>query len=545
MASSADPTTIAVTAEAPTKLASKQTWVWIVIAGATLLGFALRLYLLLRPGYLLGVTQYDDGEYVGSAIRLADGMLPYRDFAFVQPPAITVLLLPVGLLARALGTDTGFAIARLLTVCVGAASVTLGGLLVRHRGLLATAITCGVLAIFPDAIGASYTVFLEPYLVLFCLIGALIMFAGDEFVTGRRRVLWGGVVFGLAGAIKVWAIFPVLVLLALLWYRESLRRGLIFVGGVIAGFCLPVAFFFLEAPDAFINSVIGAQLHQANLVRAPVRMRLFSLFGLADVPPAGRHILAATVVILAYVAVVFLGGWLYSRRAPPPIDWFAVATLGLTLAAFMLPGDYSPHYATFFALFLALSLALPTARLADVLSGRLESSSRPLASSAVVILPLTGLVAVGVVLAAVHQFHYEAPLRTGGPPIVDDRYIPAGACVLTDESSFTVAGDRFISRVPGCGTIVDAIATDMSLSRGRTATTGAGQYPAVDAAWMSAFEKAEYVWLNCGPPRAPACDRWTNRRIPWTDSLVSYFTRNFRQLPQVPGYLYVRVHQPS
>ncbi len=514
---------------------------WAVIAAATMVGFALRLYLLLRPGYLLGVTQYDDGEYLGSAIRLADGMLPYRDFAFVQPPGIILLLSPVGLLARALGTDTGFAIARLLTVCVGAASVTLGGLLVRHRGLLATAITCGVLAIFPDAIGASYTVFLEPYLVLFCLIGALIMFAGDELNTGRRRVLWGGLVFGLAGAIKVWAIFPALVLLALLWHRESLRRALIFASGVIAGFCIPVAFFFLEAPNAFLDSVVGAQLHQTELTRVPVRTRLFSLFGLADVPHAGRHIVAAALVMLAYVAVVFVGAWLLSRRAPPPIEWFAVATLGLALVAFMLPDDYYPHYATFFAVFLALSLALPTARLVNVLSGRLHAGSGLLASPAAMIVPLTGLVALGVVLSTVHQFHSEAPLKAGGPPVVDDRYIPAGSCVLTDESSFTIAGDRFISNVPGCAAIVDPIATDMSLSRGRNASTGAGQYPAVDAVWMSAFEKAQYVWLNCGPPRAPGCDRWTNRRIPWTDSLVSYFTRNFKQLPQVPGYLYVRV----
>ena len=33
-------------------------------------GSALRVYCLLRPGYLLGVTEYDDGSYFGSALRL-------------------------------------------------------------------------------------------------------------------------------------------------------------------------------------------------------------------------------------------------------------------------------------------------------------------------------------------------------------------------------------------------------------------------------------------------------------------------------------------
>ena len=54
--------------------------VTIVIVAATVLGLALRLYQLSRPGYLLGVTEYDDGTDFGSAIRLVHGYLPYRDF---------------------------------------------------------------------------------------------------------------------------------------------------------------------------------------------------------------------------------------------------------------------------------------------------------------------------------------------------------------------------------------------------------------------------------------------------------------------------------
>src|SRR4029077_290487 len=41
--------------------------VTLAIAGFTVLGLVLRLSLLSRPGYLLGVTQYDDGPYFGSA----------------------------------------------------------------------------------------------------------------------------------------------------------------------------------------------------------------------------------------------------------------------------------------------------------------------------------------------------------------------------------------------------------------------------------------------------------------------------------------------
>src|SRR5215472_6976370 len=78
----------------------------VAIAVTTLVALILRAYLLLRPG-LLTVTQYDDGPYFGSAVRLVHGVLPYRDFAFVQPPGITVLLGPVGLASYLTGTAGG------------------------------------------------------------------------------------------------------------------------------------------------------------------------------------------------------------------------------------------------------------------------------------------------------------------------------------------------------------------------------------------------------------------------------------------------------
>ena len=91
----------------------------------------------------------------------------------------------------------------------------MAGLLVRHRGLFAALVACGVLAIYPDSILAARTVLLEPWLVLFCLLGALAVFDRDEVHRQRRRLLAGGALFGFAGAVKVWAIIPVLVILAL------------------------------------------------------------------------------------------------------------------------------------------------------------------------------------------------------------------------------------------------------------------------------------------------------------------------------------------
>ncbi len=99
-----------------------------VIAAATLLALLLRFYQLARPGYLLGVNEYDDGNYFGSAVRLINGALPYRDFLIVQPPGITLLMIPAALLSKVTGSAWGMAVGRILTSLAGAAAVTLAGL---------------------------------------------------------------------------------------------------------------------------------------------------------------------------------------------------------------------------------------------------------------------------------------------------------------------------------------------------------------------------------------------------------------------------------
>jgi hypothetical protein len=67
---------------------------------ATVVALAIRLYLLTRLRYLTGLTEYDDGVYLGGAVSLISGALPYHGFAFVQPPGILLLMAPAALLAK-------------------------------------------------------------------------------------------------------------------------------------------------------------------------------------------------------------------------------------------------------------------------------------------------------------------------------------------------------------------------------------------------------------------------------------------------------------
>src|SRR5580692_2509689 len=240
--------------------------VYVVIAVCAAVAALLRLYQLARPGYLLGVTEYDDGVQFGDAVRLVNGVIPYRDFVVMQPPGSVLLMAPVAALAKVIGTAWGLAITRLLTAAADIACVVLLGLLVRHRGPVATAIACGVYAVYPDALVAAHTFLLEPWLNLFCLLGALMVFDGDRLTDGRR-LAWGGVAFGFAAAIKLWALVP-LVVIGLLLLRRP-RRLIPLAGGAVAGLGAPVLPFLVLAPTGLAKDVVISQFVRANLGHPP------------------------------------------------------------------------------------------------------------------------------------------------------------------------------------------------------------------------------------------------------------------------------------
>jgi glycosyl transferase family 87 len=541
-----------------------------VIAVLTLAALGLRLYQLFRPGYLFGITEYDDGTDFGSAVRFVSGSLPYRDFIMVQPPGITWLMAPVALIAKATGTAAGMAAARILTAVAGAAAIPVAGLLTRHRGMLAVLVTCGLLTVFPDSVMAARTVLLEPWLVLFCLLGALAAFDRDR-LAGWPRLLAGGCLLGFAGAVKVWAILPVIVVLVLAARRP--RHAAIFAGGVAAGFLVPVLPFAALAPTTFYRSVIVAQLIRSDIARVPFGFRLQHMLGLSHLIELATPALVLLGVLLAVgIAAMVVRAWRQFRLSPPPLEWFALGTCALVVVSFLWPSDFYPHYAAFLAPFLGMAIGLPAARLVDAVAAR-EARPAPeqaaqhqaaqhqaaqhqtvrqqavgqqaaperaaperaawwrrrpraqrnaVAVAAVIVTAFTA-VQVGaessyVAAVPASEIHQAA------------RIVPPGSCVITDQVSYTIAINRFVSSVPGCSQMVDGVGTDYSLSGGRNGLTGAGQAPAVENVWIKAFRAAQFVWLT----------GQANRRIPWTPQLRAYLDAHFTPLTHGPDYLYTR-----
>jgi alpha-1,2-mannosyltransferase len=513
----------------------------------TALALGLRVYQLARPNYLFGPTTYDDGADFGTALRLIDGSLPYRDYVFLHPPGIALLLSPVALLAKAIGTDGAFAVARILTACASAAGVLLVGLLVRHRGVLATTLACGLLAVNPDGILDASSVFLEPWLMVACLLGALIMFQGDELTSSRKRLALGGVAFGIGGAIKVWAILPVILLVWFCWRAGGRRSVTAYLGGVAAGFAIPVLPFVAMAPSRFWGSVIVAQLSRTDVARVPLLMRLVSLSGVQDLgawgarPPTGAQVaswivISASVAIVALIVVRVAYAALARSRSLPTLDRFVIGALAVALVAFLWPADYYPHYAGFFAPFLALAIALAVTGL---VGGLAPASVRR----------VTIVAAMAIAAMAGVRLYHEAGLAAPSLTAWIDRLVPPGSCVVTDNASMTIAADRFIATNPNCSKMVDAYGTSLALAGGRNGLLVSGADVSLQSVWLSGLRQAGFVWLQCGPPAAASCDERgrTNRLIPWTPEILGYFHRHFRLLAtgtgllEVPAYLYVRV----
>ena len=551
----------------------------LVITAAALLGLGLRVFQLTRPGYLLGFTQYDDGVYIGNSLRLVNGVIPYRDFAMVQPPGSMLLMVPAALGGKVFGSAWALAAARILTVGADTANVVLVGLLVRHRGPLAAGVASGGYAIYPAALNASQSLFLEPWLNLFCLLGAVLLFDGDHLAGhrggpgehGSRRAFWAGVCFGFGAAVKIWAAIPALLawLLCLLRRLRARRkwgsgqpprergvagghrprRALPFAGGFAVGIAVPCLPFLALAPNGFGRTVFVSELVQATHGRVGANPRLADITGIIGLSSVGVNpkIWAGSTaagVLFLFVVAAWLRAWRAGSRATP-LDWFALISTFVVVGMLFSPSEWYVHYAAFAGPFLVSLIALAAARFLTagrprpvkpgkrdkpgkhhkpdqlVRPGELAQPELPRKAHG------RGRVAVGVFAAllvaamgaadgyAVTTLYPARNLSAAGV------LIPPGACVLTDTAAATVVIGRFTARSPGCPAIVDTVGTLIATTDGKDFVAGPGVLRADTQVWQQAFEHARYVWLigNNG---------YTGARIAWTPALHAYFEAHFR-----------------
>lgn len=525
----------------------------LVLLLATLLALALRLYLVTRPGFLTsGNVEYDDGVYLGAAMRLLHGAMPYRDYAFVQPPGIIIFALPGAVIGALTSQATGFAVMRILSVLASTACVPLAGRLVRHRGTIACIATAGILAIYPADILSSRTLLLEPWMNLAVLLAANAAFR-DGQLKSPRWLAWAGVALGVGVAIKLWAGFPAAVLLAVCLVLKPTeqatraRRAGALVGGAVAGFAVFAGPFALADPSGFIHQALFDQVSRQGS-SPPISLRLAHITGLIDIlglngkiaPPGttshtlfsmgaeagtpgvavGWYAYAAALIGIAFIAA----GYLRGVRQRTPLEWFALATAVLATAAILGYSAFFYHYPDFPAPWIAIAVGAAAQSLASPITARLARRV------------VAGVVAVAVLAVAAIEARELAPVHASPSPPNVSALIPAGSCVVADQVSFAIAANRFAAPSPNCPDIIDSLAETLVLSGGVSPQGGAGQSPAVVADWEAIYSKAQYAWVSFGAPD----------RIPWTSTFAAWFNSHFRPIAKFPGYgdsvLYVRDH---
>jgi hypothetical protein len=506
----------------------------LVIAAATGLSLALRLFMLSRPLFLTGVTEYDDGVYLGGAIRLISGQMPYRGFAFVQPPGMLLLMTPVAVIAKVSTATHAMAAARLLTVFASTLCVPLVGYLVRYRGVFVTVVSCGILAVYPDDITTAHTLILEPWMNLLLLIGVCAAFRRGR-LTSPQRLFWAGLAIGVAGAVKYWAVLPALALLVVCVLTPSpagpvrRRRTWGYALGVVAGFAVPVLPFAAAGPGLYLRSTLLDQVSRAGS-EVPTSMRLAHITGLIDILNgrgqitlhSGTHSLFASggvattatasagwapFIVAAVIAAVLALGYLWRPVRSSPLEWFALASCLSAVGAVLSYSAFFYHYSDFVAPWLALSVGCAAGTLCRAFSDR-PGMRRSLIAVAVAL--ILGL--------AVFQARELSGLHTTSI-YPDQAAIPAGSCVVTDEVSLTLAANRF-STQPSCPDVLDSLATTLVEDNGVSVQGGAKASARAVAAWTWVFGHAQYVWLS------PDSDR----RIPWNNGLEQWFARHFKRV---------------
>ncbi len=512
---------------------SEETPRFVTVAAAAvpgLVALGVCVFQLFLPNDLFGFhnstgNPYDDGVYLGAALRLVHGVLPYRDFVLLHPPGVPLLMTPIAALGRVIGTRDAMAGARLLTVLVTGLNAVMAAIAVRHRGVGAMMIAGTALACFPLAVAADHTLLLEPYLVCFCLIGTIAMFSGGKLASNHRLAL-AGVAFGFAGAMKIWAIFPIVVALAVclpLWKR----LWTLFLG-TAAGFlvlCLP---FFVFAPHTFLHDVFVTQLaHTASSAPgASSSVRLLTLtgfWGISFLHTKTALALCFAIVLVLLVALVYgLSAGSPSTRA----DWFILGAAAVTTMAMFIPSSYFDHYAYFPAAFLALLIGSCIARATKALGIRDKRFGGRLGY--IVVPAVVSLIAIAVLVP--EQVSYARGYLSYSPEqpaAIVSRLTQPGACVVSDFVTVTVLANRFDPAKKGCPAIVDPFGEWMATFP--THPPGyQGPYPEpFVAVWGRRLNRASNVVLVGAK---------SDDLIPWSAQLTAWFNHNFQPLYHEPGF---------
>ncbi len=444
-----------------------------LVVAFVVVAVGLRVYPWFLPHVFLGVMENDDAIHYASAQMLLHGRLPYRDFLFLQPPGIAVLLLPFAGLGELFGHPVGLAAGRVAMIGVTLLNLRLVADLA-GRGLRAGAREVSVVtavalyAVMPDAVVAEHTVMLEPLTTLFGL--SAVTFLLRHTHVSRRSALGAGALLAVGTGTKLFGAAYLVVIVGWLLLRRDLAAFRRLAGGfatVLAVMALP---FVVPDPGAAWHQVVATQLARPPTGAITGLERLASMTGLSAIPPP----LAVVVLVL----LLAIAGACVAKTS----DEVLLLSLALVLVSALALGraaSYYPHYGAF----LAAPLAVLAGRSVGLGLAHARTPGRPRLAAAVAC--VLALSFTGSSIQEGRTWHAQGDSRLAGA------LVPAGSCVYYQTTFLAVAADLFTVPTRSCPGLIDA--SGVVLSDQSPWTTGQPYVPNAylqDAPWQSQLRRS-------------------------------------------------------
>jgi hypothetical protein len=383
---------------------------------------------------------------------------------------ITVWMFPFAALSTLTGTAIAMEAGRFFVDLVTLTNVVLVGALVRRRPTFQVVIATAAMAFAQGSIRVSQTILLEPFVVLACLIAFLFLMEGEGVTSSSRRLWWCGMFFGIAGATKVWAVFPLVAALIVL-APVGLRAQRKVVAGAGLGFVACSLPFLIGAPISFFKQVVVTQAIRNTGGFTP----LARVADLTQIPGLSSSIerhsglgapLLALVLFFGFCALLIC--WTDRHRSA----WSALERLsawGALLAGvgLLISPTYYYHYSGFMAPFVALVLSSVAGRVREPL--RMALTRTTLSARSPLLPTLLGWIAtataIALVLGTLITVVVDLPVAPQVSDAVSDA-IPGHGCVLYANPTLALLDNRFTSDVSGCPDVIDWLGQERVLDNG-------------------------------------------------------------------------------
>lgn len=296
---------------------------------------------MLFAGAMVRTVNYDEDQYVAAAVMTASAV-PYRDFAYLQPPLYPLVLAPV------LAVSGGYNLlaARLVTFGL---SVLSGGLLWAIVRRLGASRGLGVV-LLAACLGSPFL--LQPLSNTRNDVLPLVLMLAGLWVQLRAETVWSqsgwgragaALLFGLAVEAKLTYLFGPLALGVHALFDVRRRMWPVLLGTALAA--VPALVFLLLAPDAFRFGLLDYHLV------APLDWYTRQAQGVALLPLTRLGQLGGWLVLGGNLTLLVLAGALSMLVVGRRRKWKKPGRLlvGLTVGALLFAFIPSPAWPMYFA----------------------------------------------------------------------------------------------------------------------------------------------------------------------------------------------------